>query len=334
VIVNHFDNYIKRRENTMKNKAIFVIIALLMVLTAIPVAAYTPAGDVGTAYGTPTVNGTIDAAEWVDAQVLTIDQSNSKVWTGDYPAGFKIVVRTLWDETGFYMAGEITDSAVSYAADGAYGGNGFQASLDVGQVFTGTTETRAIFYSWGLYEGAASVTRQEAVNNGVVYDGDQGLIIKTVKTATGWNFEVLLPWTMLAEDVKLKASKDISPAAGFKINAMICYLDGDGNGGITAALGTTITDENTAYDWGPNDHGITYTLNAPVITEEVIEVETTAPAAATPSTPSTTPSTTAPQTTSPQTSDNTAIYLIAALGAAALLIIHFQKYYLKKHRYL
>lgn len=78
----------------------------------------------------------------------------------------------------------------------------------------------------------------------------------------------MLSWDMLAEDAELKSGKTVDVAEGTKLNMLICYLDKDTAGTVINAFGTTLTDEGTAFDWGPNDHGITLTLAAPVVVED------------------------------------------------------------------
>jgi len=82
---------------------------------------------------------------------------------------------------------------------------------------------------------------------------------------------------MLIEDMNLKSGKTFAPAPGAKINALICYLDTEAAGASwLSAFGTTLNDENTAFDWGPDDHGITFVLQAeppPPVIEEIVEEE-------------------------------------------------------------
>ncbi|MBQ8508985.1 MAG: hypothetical protein IJ493_03665 [Clostridia bacterium] len=262
---------------------------------AFPTSAMKAVGDVTTAYGTPTVDGTITADEWKDAKSFTVDSTTAKAWKGSVPADYKATFSTLWDETNLYISGTIKDSAVTYSSAGSYNRDAIQLSIDLGQTFKATTESRAIFYSFGCYEKDAIVQRQESKNNAVVKDGENGLIMKTAKTADGWTFEAALPLAMLKEDCKLKSGKDVTVAADTKINVMVCYLDYDIAGSLSNAFGTTLTDENTKYDHSPQDHGITLTLAAkpaPVV-----------------------------ETTAPSTADPIALLALASIASGAVLVI-------------
>lgn len=226
-----------------------------------PAAAMTAVGDVSVPYGTPNIDGTISEGEWDEAAKIELSSKNAKAWEGIVPDDFNTNVSVLWDESGLYIAGEVTDSAVKQSSDGQYNGDAFQVSIDMGQYFATTNENRAIFYSWGYNENKPMIQRQESKNDAVMYNGE-GVTVNTVKSDNGWNFEIELDWDTLTNDAKLKGAGDLNVSAGFKLNAMFCYLDYDANGQRVNMFGTTKTDESVAYDWGPKDHGVTFTLAA------------------------------------------------------------------------
>ena len=269
------------------------------------VSAMEAVGDVSVPYGTAVIDGNIDADEWKDAAVIPFNGDTAKAWAGAVPADFSTDVKALWDETGLYLAGEITDSTFMASTEGQYNGDAFQFSIDLGQVFYGTTESRAIFYSFGCWDGNTMVQRQESKNDAVVNNGD-GVEIKTTKTSDGWSFELMLSWDMLAEDAELKSGKTVDVAEGTKLNMLICYLDKDTAGNVINAFGTTLTDEGTAFDWGPNDHGITLTLAAPVVVEDTPTEEGGA--------------------TAPQTADAASIAIFAVAASAAALVVFRKKH--------
>ncbi|MHC1695132.1 MAG: sugar-binding protein [Eubacteriales bacterium] len=252
----------------LTRSALMLALALLLLAAPLTVSAMTAVGDMPVGYGKPTIDGVINADEWATSTSFVVDSKNAKTWTGEFKVSIKM--NTLWDETGLYLAGEISDADVTPVTSG-YGADGFQISLDLGQSFVGSGEARAIFYSFGCFEdGNAVLVRQESNNNAEVANGENGFSIKTVKTSTGWLFEALLPWAMLKEDNNLKSGKDFTVAPEAKINALICYLDGDA-GAVASAFGTTKTDESVAFDWGPDDHGITFILKAQPVPETTAE---------------------------------------------------------------
>lgn len=248
----------------LKQKLALTLSALLLSSAlALPASAMKAVGNVNVPYGTPKIDGTIDAAEWKSAGTFKIDASNAKAWKDKVPADFAADIKVLWDDKNLYVAGTVKDDAVTCSTEGKYDKDAFQLSIDLGQTFYGSTESRAVFYSFGCYEdGTGMLQRQESKNDAVVMDGEQGLSAKTKKTAAGWNFELAIPFSMLKEDCQIKSGKDIAVAAGTKINVMACYINYDAAGTMVSAFGTTLTDESVAYDWGPKDHGITLTLEA------------------------------------------------------------------------
>ena len=236
---------------------------LLTSALALPASAMKAIGNVNVPYGTPKIDGKIDAAEWKNAGTFKVDSSTAKAWSGTIPADYSANISVLWDETNLYVSGTIKDASVTCSTEGKYDMDAFQLSIDLGQTLYETAENRAIFYSFGCYEdGTGMLQRQESKNNAVVKDGENGLVAKTKKTADGWNYELAIPFAMLKEDCKLKSGKDVAVAAGTKINVLACYLDFGADGKLANALGTTATDEGTKFDWGPKDHGITFTLQA------------------------------------------------------------------------
>ena len=267
---------------------------LLTSALALPASAMKKVGDVKVPYGTPKIDGTIDAAEWKSASSFNVDANTAKPWGGTIADGFSAKVQVLWDNNNLYVAGTVKDANVACSTEGKYDKDAFQLSIDLGQTFYGTTESRSIFYSFGCYEdGTGMIQRQESKNDAVVMDGEKGVAMKTKKTADGWNYEIAIPFAMLKEDCKIKSGKDVAVAAGTKLNVLACYLDYGTNGKLATAFGTTATDENTKFDWGPKDHGITLTL----------EAKKAAPAAA------------------PATADPAALAILAAAASGAAVVV-------------
>ena len=165
----------------LKQKLALTLSALLLSSDlALPASAMKAIGNVNVPYGTPKIDGTIDAAEWKSA-------------------------------------GTVKDDAVTCSTEGKYDKDAFQLSIDLGQTFYGSNESRAIFYSFGCYEdGTGMLQRQESKNDAIVMDGEQGLSAKTRKTAAGWNFELAIPFSMLKEDCKLKSGKDIRSCSRYQ----------------------------------------------------------------------------------------------------------------------
>ena len=201
--------------------------------------------------------------------------ATAKAWVGAVPGDFNTDVKVFWDENGLYLAGEVVDSTFVASNEGSYDGDAFQVSIDLGQTFYNTDNSRAIFYSFGCNETNPIVQRQESANDAVMHNGE-GVYISTVKTTKGWNFELMLEWSTLNADLQAKAGTSVNITKGTKINMMMCYLDHGTDGQIANAFGTTRNGDGVDYDWGPADHGITLTLGEKVETP----VDVPAPATA------------------------------------------------------
>ena len=300
-------------------KTLSILIATVLVCAMFAPIAVLPAAaavniDVNLNYGKAAIDGNFSADKWAAATPFTVDTANSVAWSGDVTAS--LTVYGLWDEQGLYFGGEVKDSTFTYS-DSSYGGDAIQFSLDVGQSFLNTDEGRAIFYSFGAYENAADhiLVRQESANDGEVADGEGGFALKTSVASGGWKYEMFMPWSMLNEDLNLKAGKTFTPAAGGKVNVLICYLDRE-DGALISAFGTFTEDDP---DWGPAGHGITLVLQAEPVPEPEPEPEPAPVAndsgAAEPA-PAPAPTEAPARAPSVPTGDSTALLLVLALLSA------------------
>lgn len=302
----------------MKNTAkVLITVMVALILTAIPmtVYAFAPIGAINVPFGTPVIDGDLTQGEWSENNKIVVDANTATAegWTGEVPAGLKIDFYYTWDNDFLYFAGNITDPAVMYSASGDnYNGDAFQISLNLGQVFKTAEHERAIFYSWGaLEDGTVDIFRQESMDNIVLEDVGFSKL-----NATGWQFEVKLPWTTLVQDVADKQGTNLTVEPGLKIDALICYLDHDDTGALANAF---FTSNATPGGWDPDLFGINLTLLAkpePVAETEAPAVEE-APAAETPAAGE------AP--TAAQTADTAVFAAVLTILAAGAVIIASKK---------
>lgn len=287
-------------------KKLTITAAVLTVcMLATSASAFAPVGNVSVPYATPTVDGVINAGEYPESGKVIIDASNATAggWVGEVPAANSIELYCAWDDTNFYLAGNVTDPAFNYTTNAeGYNGDAFQVSLNVDNVFTTTdASSRAIFYSWGLQEdGTVDVMRQESANNALITGVGKGQ-----KTDDGWCFEVALNLEMLAEDVSAKANIDAIVEAGMPIGGLFCYLDHDENGNLVNAYATAATE---TVGWDPAAHGLTF-----VFAEQVVETEAGTEAEVVDAAAEEAPAT----TTAPATFDAGIVAAVAAIVSAA-----------------
>lgn len=292
----------------LQTATVALVFALFTITSGI--WAFAPAGSVEIHYATPKIDGNVSAGEWPSESklVITADNATAGGWIGEVPAENKIETYWAWDESNLYIAAVITDPEVSYSESGGnYNMDAFQVSLNLGYVFKSADYNRAIFYTCDLLEdGTVDVFRQESADNAVI--DDLGVSQKTDK---GWTFELAMPWSMLVEDVEMKAGETVEIAPGLKIGGLVCYLDHDETGALINAYATSNTD---TVGWDPDAFGIDFTLvkvEEPAPEESPAEPETTAepaPAEAV---------ATAPATLDPATASF--IMLAASASVAAVL---------------
>ncbi len=230
-------------------------------------SAFAPVGNVSVPYAAPKVDGVINADEYPADGKVIIDASNATAggWLGEVPAANSIELYCAWDDTNFYLAGNVTDPAFTYSTDGAYDGDSFQVSLNVNNVFkTDDASSRAIFYSWGVQEdGKIDVIRQESSLDDTITDTGMG-----AKSDKGWTFEVALPLEILAEDASLKSGEDIAIEAGTSIGGLFCYLDKDETNTLINAYATSAAE---TVGWDPAAHGLTFVFAEEVVEETPVE---------------------------------------------------------------
>lgn len=295
---------------------ITLLIAILLISSSAAVFAFAPVGDLSVPFGTPKIDGVIDAGEWADTGKAVIDQNNATAngWMGEVPAGFKTDFYYTWDTTNLYLAAVITDPTVFFAASGDnYGsGDAFQISLNLGQVFKSDDgASRAIFYSIGVLEdGTVDVMRQESNDNILLED-----LGFSKKTDTGWQFEVALPWATLIQDAADKSGTTVAVDAGLKIGGLICYMDHDDAGTLVNCFFTSNAEPG---GWDPDIFGINFNLAAKVEVTEAPATEAPADDAAAPA---------ADDTAAPaaQTADTVIFAAALVILAAGAVIIASKK---------
>ena len=108
---------------TMKlQKALSLTLGTLLLTSALalPASAMKAIGNVNVPYGSPKIDGKIDAAEWKNAGTFTVDSTTAKSWHNKFPENFSADIRVMWDETNLYLTGTIKDPNVSFSTEGKY----------------------------------------------------------------------------------------------------------------------------------------------------------------------------------------------------------------------
>ncbi len=229
-------------------KRIFAALICVLMFTAmlLPVMAEDDnflgeIGEIPCPYGTPTVDGTIDAAEgWSTAQY--IDKTNTDgAWGGEEVVITGNIYRA-YDDTNLYIAADINIPELSLSEDldwiegdetgnkPGWDGDVFVYTLDpLGEfVNLGFASDVGVWYCFGIFEGNIVRAYRTHVNDGEVSD-----VVKSAGavTETGWRLEAAIPWETICKDVEDISYGDIvfTPAdlakAGNKISGEMIYYD-------------------------------------------------------------------------------------------------------------
>ena len=199
-------------------------------------------GEIPCPWGTPTLDGTIDASEgWSAAQY--IDKTNTDgAWGGEEVLITGNIYRA-YDETNLYIAADIVIPELSLSEgedwiEGAgetgnkpgWDGDVFVYTLDpLGELVSqGFVSDAGVWYCFGIFEGNVVRCYRTHVNDGEVSD-----VVKSAGAVTdgGWRFEAAIPWETICKDVEDITYGDIAftPAdlakSGNKISGEMIYYD-------------------------------------------------------------------------------------------------------------
>ena len=222
--------------------------------------------DVTVYANTPTLDGTINAGEWDTVNAIDMTADNSEPWAGEINNA--VYFYYSWDETGLYLAADVSDADVIKAADisDVYGKDAFQIALDPHGLLADGGETGGMFFSIGPLEdgslGAVYHPYGQGAGDEFAYSGAYSI------TANGWQFEMVIPWTsieILADDGYAWTHAD-----GEYMNALICMLDREEEGTVTNAYKVAI-DGRVTFD--PADYPLKLNLSTYVAPSLEVEDE-------------------------------------------------------------
>ena len=171
---------------------------------------------------TPTIDGTVNPGEWDQENALVITPENGMLWGGDEINNI-VYFYYSWDDTGLYLAADVSDAEVLMSDDptAVYSKDAFQIALDPGGLIGDDEGAGAMFFSIGPIAdgtlGAVYHPYGQGAGDPFDYKGAY------TKTAGGWQFEMIIPWTsieILGGDGYAWTHGD-----GQVINALLCVLD-------------------------------------------------------------------------------------------------------------
>lgn len=256
-------------------------------------------GEIDCPYGTPTVDGVINADEGWSAAKYINKENTDGCWGGEEVVITGNIYRA-WDENNLYIAADISVPEYTICTgeddietDGVTGnkpgwnGDVFVYSVDPLQALLneGFNNDAAPWYCFGLFEDGSIRTYRTHHNDAEITEQIPG---KGAVTETGWRFEVALPWTLLCTDVEeysfgdASITPEITAKAGNKISgAMIYYdrvFDPEQNGMITGSRYVTIaktlpdgTPGVMCSGWILQAHGMHFMLSGgPVVDDDSV----------------------------------------------------------------
>ena len=128
------------------------------------------------AYGTPTIDGTIDAV-WEDAP--TIDVNTFSVGNGAIGTA-----KMLWDENNLYVLTEVTDPVLSKSSANAY-------EQDTVEVFFDENNHKTDYYETDDLQARVNYDNEKTITDGLSTDR---FVSATAKTDKGYLVEMAIPF--------------------------------------------------------------------------------------------------------------------------------------------
>ena len=257
--------------------------------------------DVTVYANTPTLDGTINAGEWDQANAIDMTTDNSEAWAGEINNA--VYFYYSWDEKGLYLAADVLDTDVCKAADisDVYGKDAFQIALDPAGLIAADGGQGGMFYSIGpLEDGTLGAVYHPYGGAAEEFDYSGAYSI----TANGWQFEMIIPWTSI--EILAADGYEWKHADGGTINALLCMLDREEEGTVTNAYKLAIADR---VSFLPED----YPLNLVLSTYVAPSLEVEEPAAD--------ETVDAPATTAPTTADAGIVAAAAVMAVAAGVVL-------------
>ena len=205
-------------------------VSLLAALTVSTAAiADEERADVTVYFNTPTIDGTINAGEWDQANALDVTADNAMLWTGDEINNL-VYFYYSWDESGLYLAADVGDTDVCKPADisEVYNLDAFQIAIDPAGLIGKDGGAGAMFYSIGpMQDGKLGAVYHPYGGNPEEFDYTGAYTM----TDDGWQFEMIIPWTSI--EILGGDGYEWKHADGEVINALLCVLDREDGGAVS-----------------------------------------------------------------------------------------------------
>ena len=280
-------------------------VSLLAALTVSTAAiADEERADVTVYFNTPTIDGTINAGEWDQANALDVTADNAMLWTGDEINNL-VYFYYSWDESGLYLAADVCDTDVCKPADisEVYNLDAFQIAIDPAGLIGKDGGAGAMFYSIGpMQDGKLGAVYHPYGGNPEEFDYTGAYTM----TDDGWQFEMIIPWTSI--EILGGDGYEWKHADGEVINALLCVLDREEGGAVSNNYQITKTG---AVTFAPVDYPLELNLSTYVAPSLEVEEPAADEVVDTP----------VADTTAPTTADAGIVAATAVMAVAAGIIL-------------
>ncbi len=279
----------------MKKILSFIVVATMLmatVLTASAAPAELGIGLVPVLYANSdmiTIDGNIEATEWDETNSIMLStKTNMATWTTDYPSEIQFFYS--WGDDGLYMAAKVIDSTLfftSLKADDPEDVGSYQDRFQIAFNPCGIIYDRAPGLFFSFYpvctEGTTPAVGdmgevqarkhnwQDGVNDDQTRLTEAGYKGAYKVTKDGWDMEVILPWSLIAQKDRTYDIIDDETEAGFCsvldpknedrtkafTEAIIAYVDNKELDDKVPNTARTVTADGDPNDWTVASYDIT-----------------------------------------------------------------------------
>ena len=269
-------------EDNMK-KIISAVIAVVMIAAMITTSAiaadmddYVSPGNIIVPYiekSNITIDGTLEQGEWSETNKILLNETNLVCW---YQVAYEGPIEYFysWTDEGLLMAAKVSDDEIQLNTGSGANTSRFQIALNPAGIIK---DYNGLFFSFCPVEDEDNVVAfkhnwESSADAAVEIEEEEGYIGKYTLTkdeednVVGWNMEVLLPWSVIAQndrDIDIDDElddailldnfnpNDENRARAF-LTAKICYVGVSGN---ELKTGGTFTDGD-GTDWNVTSYDI------------------------------------------------------------------------------
>ncbi len=269
-----------------------LLITVLVLSFALTVSASAKKSEYGLQY-TPGVeiDGVMSDGEWDGAVKISLDRENTGMWANFYDENSRLPLYAyfLYGDEGIYVAADIYDNDV----DTENMHDCFEVAFNPDGLIPDGDSLEGLFFTFWLDGDKIVMKRHNRFDGDQTGEYEDGAVCRYKTTDHGYTVEALIKWEWLAlsdRPVYNRKTKEYKTgvldkfdhdADGAYVNAIVCYLNGNGEDDAPyRCVYRTVTEPSRAGNFSTATYDIKFTFEdkpeqtTAAETETVTETET------------------------------------------------------------